>query len=210
MANPPNYPCRLVVACNGGPISLEQSLMFAPLNAHFFPRVNDPSWDIGGFQDCANGPCKDADMVLFCGESIYFTREGWMKRMVAASEKHGPGFYGFFGSYNVRAHLQTSAFFCPPSMLKLWPGRPNGRAQRMAWEHGPNALWRRAERMGFPVKLVTWSGEWEPRMWRYPKNGLWKGDQSDLVLRNNHALGWENASETTKRAWTVKADSFFQ
>jgi hypothetical protein len=206
----PGIECDLMIACNGGPLLSEQSLMFSPLHAQMFPRVNDEGKDITGYQDAARGPCKDYDAMLCLGESIYFTREGWLKRLVEAWQKVGPGFYGPFGNNNVRPHLQTTAFFCPPVLLSRYPNRPHDRPSRMAWEHGENSMWRWVASYGMPVRCVTWDGEWEPRMWRVPKNILWRGDQSNLLMMNNHAQGWENAPLETKQVWSRNADSPFR
>jgi hypothetical protein len=80
----------------------------------------------------------------------------------------------------------------------------------MEWEHGETSLWRRTAARGMPVMLVTWQGEYGPMMWRRPQNILWRGDQSALLMMNNHALGWDNASPLTKHQWSVKADGPFK
>jgi hypothetical protein len=209
-AFPPGAPCDLWVVCNGGPLLTEQVLMFAPMNARMFPRVNDGGKDLTGYQDAARGPCADYDAVLFLGESIYFHRAGWLKRLVEAWQRYGPGFYGPFGSNNTRAHLQTSAFFCSPATLLSYPIRPLNRASRFDFEHGEHALWRRVAAQGNPVRCVTWDGEWLPQIWRLPRNTLWRGDQSNLLMMNNHAEAWANATPFTKHQWSMKADAQFK
>ena len=89
--NPPGYECDVWVACNGGPLQSDQQLMFAPLNAMMFPRVNDGGRDLTGYQDAARGPCSDYEAVLFLGESIFFRRDGWLKRLVEAWQRWGDG-----------------------------------------------------------------------------------------------------------------------
>jgi hypothetical protein len=210
MEYPPGYPCDLFVSCNGGALLTEQRIMFLPMSARMFPRANTPGLDLDGYFDAVRGPCKDYDAVLCLGESIYFTREGWLLRLVEAWKKHGPGFYGPFGSNNSAPHLQTSAFFCSPETLRSYPVRPKNRAERFEFEHGKRPLWRRCTWNNMPVRCVTWDGEWEPRLWRMPQNLLWRGDQSNLLMMNNHALGWENANANTKRQWSAKADVPFQ
>jgi hypothetical protein len=206
MENPPGSPCDLWVACNGGPLFSEQVLMFSPMSARMFPRVNTPGWDLDGFFDAARGPCSSYDMILCLGESVYFHREGWLKRLVDTRQKYGPGFYGPFGSFNVRPHLQTSAFFCPPVLLLQYPVRPKNRAERMAFEHSDRAMWCRVAERAMPVRMVTFDGDWEPRLWRYPNDILWRGTQQNLLMMNNHAQAWENASPLVKFQWSNKAD----
>lgn len=209
-AFPPGADCDLWVACNGGPLEAEQSLMFLPMSARMFPRVNDGGLDLGGYFDAVRGPCANYDMVLCLGESIYFHREGWLRRLCEVREKFGPGFYGPFASNNVQPHLQTSAFFCPPWLLRQYPTRPRNRTERYEFEHGPIAMWRRTAARGMPVRSVTFDGDWEPRMWRMPKNILWRGDQSNLLMYHNHSQAWENSSPLTKHRWSVNADAAFK
>jgi hypothetical protein len=148
--------------------------------------------------------------MLCLGESIYFHREGWLNRLVDAWHRYGPGFYGPFGSNNTRSHLQTSAFFCSPATLLSYPIRPLNRTARFEFEHGERALWRRVADQRKPVRCVTWDGEWEPRLWRYPQNILWRGTQENMLMNNNHSEAWENASPLTKHQWSTKADAPFR
>ena len=210
MLFPPGTPCDLWVSCNGGPLATEQWLMFAPMSARMFPRANDGGFDLTGYMDAVRGPCADYDAVLCLGESVHFRREGWLQRLSDAWQRWGPGMYGPFGSNNARPHLQTSAFMVSPAMLRSYPIRPLNRAQRFGFEHGEQALWRRLAQSGKPVRCVTWDGEWPPQLWRLPQNCLWRGDQSNLLMMNNHAEAWEKASALTKHQWSVKADTPFR
>ena len=200
----------LFIICNGGPLSLERALLFCGVASKFFPRVNTPGWDIDGYMDAARGPCKDFDMLVALGESCYFHRAGWLARLVEAWQKHGPGFYGPFSSNNVRGHLHTTAFCCSPAMLLSYPVKIVDRNGRMEFEHGQGALWRRLAARGLPVRLVTFDGEYEPRLWRTPKNILWKGDQSALLLHSNHTDRFRDGSANRKRSWQAQADSPFK
>ena len=204
--HPPGAPCDLWVACNGGPLLSEQVLMFAPMSAKMFPRVNDTGKDLTGYIDASIGPCASYDMVLFLGETVFFHREGWLKRLVEAATKYGAGMYGPWGSNVVRTHLQTTAFFCDPKLLTQYPSRPNDNPSRMSWEHGENAFWRWVANRGRPVRLVTFDGEYEPRMWRYPPNIIWRGDQSNCLFFCNHSEAYANASPLTKHQWSMNCD----
>lgn len=206
---PPGLECELWVACNGGPLSTEQGLIFSALKCQMFPRHNDPGYDITAYMDLAAGPCRSCDAILCLGESIHFIQENWLARLVKAWERHGPGFYGPFGSNNVAPHLQTSAFLCAPSLLLRYPKRPQNRAERFDFEHGRGALWRRTLKFGLPVRCVTWDGEWQPAHWRYPQHILWRGDQTNLLMRNNHADAWERQPSVVKAFWSRLADAPF-
>jgi hypothetical protein len=210
LAFPPGAECDLFVCCNGGPLNTEQSAMLAPLKPKMFPRKNDAGRDVTGYMDLMLGPAASYDAVLCLGQSLHFRKAGWLKRLIEAWQKWGEGFYGFFGSFFIRAHLQTSAFCCSPRVLKLYPIRPYNRAQRYAFEFGDKALWRRAVVRGYPARLVTWDGEWLPREWRTPANILWRGTQENLLFHHNHAENWEKQTPEIQRQWSARADSMFQ
>lgn len=207
---PPLTDCDLFLLCNGGPISTELGLIFSPLNPRMFPRENDGGFDISAYVAAARGPCSQYDAMLCLGESNYFHRQGWLLRLVQAWNRYGPGMYGPYSSNAVRAHLNTTAFFCAPETIKNYPKKVATRQDRYEYEHGEWALWRRVAALGMPVRLVTWDGEWEPVRWRMPRNILWRGDQSNLLMHCNHSDGYENANDKTKAVWSSRADRPFR
>lgn len=207
---PPEVEHDTFVICNGGPLKTSETVIFSGLNVKMAPRLNDPGWDVSAYIDMARGPCAGYDAMLCCGESVYFHAPGWLRRLVEAWQKYGPGMYGPFSSNAVRTHLNTTAFFTHPRLLTEYPIKVNCRPERMNFEHGPMAFWRRIAQRGMPVKLVTWDGEWEPRAWRVPKNILWRGDQSNCLMWCNHADGYAAADERTKASWTKNSDKPFQ
>lgn len=205
----PGIETDLVVICNGGALTLEQSLLFCDLNARMFIRSND-GWDIAGHIEAAKGPCSGYDAVLWLGESVYFHREGWLKRLVDSFSKYGPGMYGPFSSNAVTGHLNTTAYFCPPILLQQYPNRVSSRQDRYEYEHGLHSLWRRTAGRGMPVRMVTWDGEWEPRMWRMPRNILWRGDQTNCLMWCNHSDGYAASPPQVKAQWASRCDAPFR
>lgn len=203
---PPGVDCDLIVACQGGPLDTETALLFAGINAKFWPRVNDEARDLGAYIEASKTICKDYDMLMCLGESVYFHRAGWLKRLTEATQRYGPGMYGPFATHVVRAHLQTTAFFCAPKFLREYPLSVTDRKSRYEFEHGERALWRRLHARNIPVKLVTWDGEWAPGQWRMPKNCLWRGDQSNCMMFANHTDRYRDADETRKRNWEMSAN----
>lgn len=202
----------LLVICNGGPLAPDLASLFLPLpNVSFFPRQNTPDWDIGGYIAAAHGPAKDYDAVLCCGESVTFTREGWLARFVKCWEMYGPGVYGPFSSNFVRAHLNTSCFFTSPKLLREYPRKVTDRASRYEFEHGENSFWRWVVKTaGGVAMLVTWSGAYLPQNWRSPPGILWRGMQENLVVRCNHADGYTASPPATQQFWSRAADSAFR
>ena len=207
---PPGVPHDTVVVTNGGPLPYSISLLFSALKPKFYPRVNDPGWDISAYIELARGFCKDSQMMLCCGESIYFHQEGWLKRFVEAWEKIGPGMYGSLSSNLIRAHLNTTGFCCPPLVLSEYKNPVASRADRYEFEHGNQSLWRRVARRGMPVRLVTWDGEYEPHAWRCPPGILWRGNQKNCLMWCQHTDRYVTMDADTKARWSKNADRPFK
>lgn len=205
---PAGHDHQLIIACNGGPLSFERAMLFANLNCEFFPRQNDPGWDLSAYIDIAKQ--TDADMLVCLGESVYFHRAGWLARLVDAWVKHGPGMYSPFASHCVRAHLNTTAFACSPKHIAKYPYPVVDRATRYAFEHGENAMWRILNRLGYPVMMVTWDGEWMPGQWRYPDNIMMRGNQSNCLMFCNHSDRWALAPLHTKLSMSAASDRPFK
>lgn len=208
--HPPEYEHHTIVCCNGGPLSKEQCLLFSGIKCDFWPRANDPGYDLSAYMAAAKTVAADFELLLCLGESNYFWKPGWLKRIVQAVEKHGEGMYGPFATHVVRAHLQTTAFAISPRLLLDYPLPVVDRVSRYEMEHGERALWRRLHRKGYPVNLVTWDGEWNPGQWRVPKNNLWSGDQSNVLWRSIHTQRWEEADQKRKRSWELSANRPFR
>jgi hypothetical protein len=208
--SPPGVEHDTLVICNGGPVSTSVSVLFSGMNAMMFPRGNDLGWDISAYIEAANGPCAQYDMMVCCGESIYFYRPGWLKRFCEAWTRFGPGMYGSLSSNLVRAHLNTTGFCCHPSLLARYKDPVTSRAARYAFEHGQNAFWRRVQKWGMPVRLVTWDGEYEPRSWRCPPNILWRGNQTNCLMWCQHTDRYVKMDAQTKEKWARGADRPFK
>lgn len=208
--HPPGAPHDTLVICQGGALKTEVALLFAEMNARFFVRKNDPGYDVTAYLDAAAGPCAGYDIMLCAGESVYFWREGWLRRLVEVWERLGPGLYGPLASNALAPHLNTTCFCCAPAMLRRWPERPRNKKERYEWEHGRKSFWRFVQGMGYPVRLVTWDGDWSPRLWREPPNILWKGDQSNCLVKCNHTDRWAAATPAIKARWSRLADSPFR
>lgn len=206
---PPGAEHDLYILCNGGPLPYATALIFAPLNPRFYPRQNDPGWDISAYIDAARGPCKDYDMMLCLGESCHFHKAGWLLPIAEAIKMYGVGMYGPFASNLIRPHLNTSAFCCHPALLGQFPFVVNSHDARYEFEHGERSFWKWVDRQKRPVRMVTWDGTWKPREWRVPNNILWRGDQTNCLMWCNHTERWANAPVKLKNTWSRGADSRF-
>jgi hypothetical protein len=204
---PPGEDCSIVVACNGGPLPFETAMMFEPLNAKFLPRVNDGGYDLSAYHEIAETmPC---DLLVCQGESVYYHRPGWLRKIVEAWTTYGAGMYGMFSSYLVRPHLNTTGFAITPTLLRDYP-KPRDHEERYEEEHGVHSLWKHVQSLGLPTKLVTWDGCYDPPQWREPKNILWKGQQSNLLAFCSHSDRYNGADPATRKRWSAWADGNFK
>lgn len=201
---------ELLIIANGGALTTAAALLFEGLPVRMWPHTNDAGWDISAYIDAAKGPCADADMMVCFGESVYFHQPGWLKRLVEAWEKYGPGMYGPFSSNVIRGHLQTTAFCTSPALLAHYSRRVADRKGRYEFEHGEHSFWRWAARQGRPVRLVTWDGEYPPERWRSPRNILWKGDQTNLLVFANHSDNFREADSARRNNWSRSIDRPFR
>lgn len=186
---PPGERHISTIICNGGqPTAFEHGLFSLMDQTRFFWHDNS-GMDIGAYQSLARN--TTADLLLCLGASVYFWKAGWLKRILEAWERHGPGLYGFSASHQGSPHLNTTLFCCPPRLLvSCYPEKVNTNAERYAFENSPNCFWRRVARTGAPVFLITWNGDWPPGAWALPQNGLRRGDQSNLLAWFNHTDGY--------------------
>lgn len=178
----PGVPHSTLVVCQGAMPNESMSELFSLLPDVSYLVHGDSGWDIGGFIAAAKHLSKSGDAPMMCmGGNSSVRRQGWLKRMMEVWEKSGPGLYGTLSSFQVRPHLNTTGFMCPPSFLLRYPVAVVTKEDRYEFEHGRRAFWKLMSDAGEIVKLVTWDGEWWWPQWRYPGNISCKGDQSNCI-----------------------------
>jgi len=208
-AFPPGVEHETLIACNGGEPDSRFAVFFAGFpEPSFFPRTN-AGWDIGAYIQASLGPAAGADLIVCLGESVYFHRAGWLKRIVEAWEAYGEGMYGIFSSHVIRAHLNTTAFVTSPKILADYPVPVVSRQDRYEFEHGKMALWRLLAMHAKPTLLVTWDGVWPPGTWRRPANILWRGDQSNCLVWCNHVERYRDMTPLVRQRWQGWCDQAF-
>ena len=195
----------VIAVCNGGPPPTDVGLALLPLNPAVLPRSND-GWDIGGHIEAARGPAKDHDLIVCLGESVYFHRPGWLKRIADSFSECGDGMYGIFSSHVLRPHLGTTAFATSPKLLAAYPRPVHNKEERYEFEHGKQSFWRWLALCGKPSRLVTFDGCWPPGQWRVPRNILWRGDQSNCLVWCNHTDNFQRMPIKAKSFWQFHAD----
>lgn len=206
---PPGYDHELIVVCNGGPLQNKIGLTLSGINPRYYIRKNDQGFDISAYIELANGICRDSDMLVCLGESVFFHRGLWLKRFVYAWETYGAGMYGPFSSNLLRPHLNTSAFCCHPMLIREYPFKVSDHNSRYEFEHGQHSFWKYVQKRAMPVRLVTWDGEYPPNEWRSPPDILWRGSQRNCLMFCNHTERWASSGLRIKQQWSRGADSRF-
>jgi GT2 family glycosyltransferase len=205
LKNPGGVGHRIIVVCQGRPPTQEMRKLLLTLPNVSFYQHDDSGWDIGAF--IAVSKTIPEDMMVCLGGTAFVQRQGWLQRMVSVWQKHGPGLYGSQATYEVSPHLNTSGFWCSPSLLANYPIKVNTKLQRYDFEHGRNALWKLAYKKGCKVMLATWDGEYEWPEWRKPPNIYRRGDQSNCVTFFRHSSNYAAADASLKRAMEKLADT---
>lgn len=183
--NPPGLEHESVVIVNGGRPNSQLACMFSPLDDCQLLEHDDSGYDIGGFQKAAR--TVPADLMVFFGGSAYFTRPGWLARMVQAFERHGNAQYGAMGNrgdarVGVWPHIRTTGFWMKPELMNSYPRQIIHPSQRHPFEHGPECLTSWLTRHGIGSWVVTWTRELEQHRWDDDPNGYQRGNQSSLLV----------------------------
>lgn len=185
LKHPPGMEHETVVVLNATKLTPVLSHLFGHLQNVRYLEHDDSGWDIGAFQ-LASRKNPDAHMMAFFGTSVYFMNQNWLRRMVEAYMRHGPGLYGVMGNrgdipIGVYPHIRTTGFFMQPDLLNKFPYIVKEQKQRYEFEHGRTCLSNWVKAQGLPLIVVTKDGEYYWKDWDSIPNGYHRGDQSALL-----------------------------
>jgi hypothetical protein len=201
LANPAMAEHRNIIVCQGGLPESEMIELFGLLDDQSYYVHDDSGWDIGAYVAVAGQLDEDGEALnpmFCCGGSTTVRQPGWLKRMMEAWTKLGPGVYGTNASYQFRPHLNTSGFMCLPNHLLRYPSLVQTKAERYQFEHGPTSWWEIMHNQGERVRLVTWDGEYEWPQWRTPLNISCRGDQTNCLTYFRINYAYENGDLQSK------------
>lgn len=183
-ANDPGMDHSTAIVLNGVKRNSSFQCLFSSLKNVQFIEHDNSGYDIGGFQAAAmHTPC---DLIVFFGASTFFSRPGWLKRMVESYQKHGPAQYGTMGNRGdvnakVWPHIRTTAFWMEPKLMNDCPFRVKLPMHRHPFEHGQHCFTSWVKKMGLKSWVVSWTGEYEWEHWDMIPNGFHRGNQSNLI-----------------------------
>lgn len=163
-------------------------------------------WDCGIWQMV--GREIDADLLVCCNTSTHYMHAGWLGRFAEAVGQYGPGLYGPLASLSFYPHIRTPCMVFSPEVIRGYPNVVDSRQKTYGFEclAGPDNFTLWCDRNGYPPRMVTWDGCYEMGEWREPENVFWKGDQSNLVVKDRHADRYDFAGELEKDRMTKEAN----
>lgn len=175
---------KLVVVCNGSPVTDEAQCLFGEIPNCEFIEHDNSGMDIGGYEKAARE--VPADFMVFFGSSAYIKRAGWLARFVQAWKNHGDTLYGTHGNrgheaVGVMPHVRTTGFAISPALLNLYPHKATRPEHRYAWEHGPNCLCSWITRRNLTPWVVAGDGEYRMEMWDNIVGGFHNSNQQNLL-----------------------------
>lgn len=172
---------KLLVVANGGPPTPLARLLFSSIACEFIEH-DDSGWDIGGFQKAVEH--IDTELAVFCGGTVSFERDGWLKRMHDAYVTHGRRLYGTFACWQPALHIRTTGFWMPTELFAKYPFRITDTSQRYGFEWGPNNMTEWLVRSQLEPVLVTWSGDYFRDRWSRATGFYGTGVPGDCLLRD--------------------------
>jgi len=184
MDHPPGaHPHELYVVVNGGdPRSPYLKSIFSAITGSFLHH-NNYGKDIGAYQKAAHEvPC---DLLVCLGSHVHFRRAGWLDRIVDAFQNNGPHLYGCWAFHQPKDHIRTTAFWCPPELLKSYP-LAVGDGDRYEFEHGNKSIVHHVNGLGLGCYQVTWDGVYAPEGWHHVEN-----DQCLMLDQHTDRLGYQ-------------------
>jgi hypothetical protein len=140
--------------------------VFNPLRPQFMMHDNRGQ-DIGAYQLAAQK--IDCDLMVFLGSPIRCRQAGWLDRIIRVYEENGPALYGPWAFHHPRAHVRTTAFWCPPQLLNSYPYIVTS-GSRYEFEHGQNNIVNHVSNLGLYSYMVTWRGCFPIEQWHHVEN----------------------------------------
>lgn len=182
--NPPGYGCRLTIGVNGSEPANRLNYLFGALPERTYFEHTNEGWDLGLYQRAAR--VSTADLLVFFTASTYFTRPGWLARMVQAYQAHGEALYGAMANkgdarLGINRHLRSTAFWCSRALFNAYPVKVRNKRDRYLFEHKDNCFTEWVLQGGLQAWEITWEKELPWLHWNEDPFGYAQGDQHNLI-----------------------------
>ncbi|HUD73959.1 MAG TPA: hypothetical protein VMQ76_02730 [Terracidiphilus sp.] len=195
---PPSVDCQVWAMATKGTADAATRALFDGINCRFVSYYHDGR-DSGSWQ-FASWLMEENTFMVPMTSRTYFHRSGWLKRVVAAREHHGPGLYGLCANRETYAlHICCRCFGIDSNDFREYPHLINSQEAGHAFEtgdgipEGPAHVWMRSR--GKVAKIVMWDGVYDEPDWFTPANRFRHGDQSNVLVWDKHTDGYRDGTQ---------------
>jgi hypothetical protein len=161
-------------------------------------RYDGGGMDIGAAQAIARSAHPDDFQVNFTSRA-YFHRDLWLEELFTARYGYGQGIYAMSASHEGgRFHLCTRGYATDSGTFARYPTEIVSRDQGVFFECGDGCFSAWAKDLGFPQRVVTFSGVYPAEKAFDDPNGFRQGDQSSVLTWDRHTDIYRDADPETK------------
>lgn len=194
-----------VVSCWGEPTE-DLKLLFRGTHAHFV-TYHGSGCDIGAAQWFAFEHGHAEQFYVCCTSRCYFHREGYLRRIVEAREKYGPGLYGAFASWESgKPHICTRFYGLDYADLRNYPHQIDTRAKGQLFETGEWSVSDWMGQQGKPLIQVLWDNEQTLKDWRKWDGAFRYGEQQACLVWDKHTDIYRDAEPEERARLKAMAD----
>ena len=169
-------------------------------DAKYLP-MGPHGYDIGPFRALAP-EFADQDRLVLLGSYSRLLCDDWLKMLTDA----GP-LAAATASYELNPHLRTNCLSVRPDLVMAVPSKPMSLANPSKrdcydFEHGPDSLYKVAQRQGVYGVMVGRFGVYKEAEW--PSSGVYRqGEQEGLICADNHTDMYQNGTPNERPALQV-------
>lgn len=194
---PPEHDYELIVTCHWGEPTDGIRQEFYDIKTRFYP-YNQDGCQIGAQQHAAIGAdMYDVFVIGFTGHA-YFHRSGWLRKIIEARNRLGPGLYGVCDSAEGgKLHVRTSCYGVDNWIFQQYPYFVQSREDCTKFECGEWCFseWYEKFTKRAPV-IVHWDSVVSPG--ERVINGYRNGNQEQLLVWDRHTDLYRDADPNEK------------
>jgi hypothetical protein len=201
---PPGCDCDLIAVVNNSDATNELHEIFDGLPVHFI-RYDGKGADVASWQLASK--LNPGRFMVASTSRAYFHREYWLRRMVEARERFGPGLYSTgISSEGGLCHLCIRFIGIDTDIFNLYPHQIDSRDKGCFFEIGqgnPDGCFSDWAQNHGQAVVVYWSGEFDGKVYPRIPNCFRNGDQSECLVFDRHTDEYRDATPEGK-AWLEK------
>lgn len=182
----PGYPSVVTVVVNGPEVTGDIVELFHGMPVEF-KLYDGNGMDLGSQQMVAQ---EGDHFQVNLTTRMYFHREGWLERMMAARETYGPGLYGMTASHEGgKLHLCTRGHAYDSKDFREYPHKIISRDQGVFFECGDGCLLEWYQARAQSALVVGWDGVYGNARCAHCHETNARGFQDYFVSQDNFRNG---------------------